>query len=79
MGCSETQNQTHKMKTIFVLGKIFSTPLAGDRGQNVAVVDADGTVRAQDYVSGTLTTVHALTPDQQEKIREAKPYSTIKL
>lgn len=68
------------MKTVFILGKVFSSPQARDSGENTAIVDADGTVRVQDWAhGGALTTCHALTEEQQAQVRSARQYSTVKL
>jgi len=73
-------NTTNTMKTVFILGKVFSPPQARDNGENTAVIDSYGTVRVQDWASGgALTTCHALTEAQQEQVRSASQYSTIKL
>ena len=68
------------MKTVFILGKVFSSPQARDNGENTAVVGSDGTVRIQDWASGgALTTCHTLTEAQQEQVRNARQYGTIEL
>jgi hypothetical protein len=64
------------MKTIYIKGQVFG-PGSGDKGENIAQVDADGTVRVFCPVEQIMTTCHGLTQDQHQQIRDARPYSTI--
>lgn len=66
------------MKTIFIKGKVFGEG-CGDRGQNVAFVEADGSVTVQDWVQGGRTSCHSLSDLQMEIIRQSADHSTVDL
>lgn len=67
-------------KTIFLLGRVFG-PGSGDnaKSQNYAIVSNGQEVRVYDSVAHALTSLHSLTPTQEQAIRDAADYSTVDL
>lgn len=65
------------MKTVFFIGQAFTN--GSTQGQHTAFIDKDGSLMITDPVTGHKTSCHALSDDQQQTLKDARPYSTVTL